>query len=170
MPVDVSRLFYGTVPFVPRTFCPVHGEFRSDQVGTSRMSRGLAPLTVPGTYISEAYRPPNSFVCSLFIGFTVIPNKGAFRCSGVGVGGGAKTWPPTSASMGDDALPQCTTSGQLLCSGLDLGHAGTGSLCCRADCFWPWDATERQESYYPSDNLANPARLLEQGFRASGPK
>ena len=49
-PVDVSRLSHGNVPSVPRTFCPIYGELRINQVGTSRMSQGSppnCPLDIP---------------------------------------------------------------------------------------------------------------------------
>ena len=66
-PVDVAHLSHGNVLSVPRTFSPIYVDLHRNQVGTSWMSRGLAPK--PSQDTSKAYRPPNSFMCVLLIGF-----------------------------------------------------------------------------------------------------
>ena len=56
-PVDVSRLSCENVPSVPRTFCPIYVELHRHQVGTSRVSLGLAPKPSPRD-TSGTYRSP----------------------------------------------------------------------------------------------------------------
>ena len=48
--MDVSCCPIRNVPSVPRTFCPIYVELHRNQVGTSWMSRGLAPRPSPGYF------------------------------------------------------------------------------------------------------------------------
>ena len=66
--MDVSRLSRGNVPSVPQTFCSIYVALHRAQVGTSRVSLGIAPKSSPG-HLPGIPMPPKSSMCVLFIVF-----------------------------------------------------------------------------------------------------